>query len=98
MTVKFADGFTYSDFTTLNNNLSVLLNLTRLVDSANGLNVNQSDKGIPPLSLEALTQILTQVPDADRRKMGQSKRRDKEGGYEGGGIRSMGIHSTKSKR
>lgn len=46
MTVKSADGFTYSDFTTLNNNLSVLLDSSRLVDSADGLNVNKSDKSL----------------------------------------------------
>ena len=30
---------------------------------------SQSDKGIPPLSPEALTQILTQISDSDRRML-----------------------------
>lgn len=46
MTVKSAGGFTYSDFTTLNNNLSVLLDSSRLVDTADGLNVNAADKSL----------------------------------------------------
>ena len=30
---------------------------------------SQSDKGVPPLSPEALTQILTQISDSDRRML-----------------------------
>ena len=53
----------------------------------------QSEKGIPPLRPEALTQILTHFSGKDRqmltqivKRWGQSQRRVEEGGFEGGGV------------